>query len=131
MASLSQWVWVDSRSWWWTGRPGVLQYMRSQRLRHGWATEQNWYKKYVNIVSRKKNTIKILCHIPSTNFLAYVVFWIMRVNKIVSRRFRKNITILSALLMPWWSSVSFIYFLMSYNSIFILVAYFPLILVTG
>ena len=130
MASLSQWVWVDSKSWWWTGRPGVLQYMGSQRLRHGWATERNWYKKYDNIVSRKKKTIKILCHIPSTNFLAYVVFWIMRVNKIVSR-FRKNITILSALLMPWWSSVSFIYLLMSYNSIFILVAYFPLILVTG
>ena len=28
-----------SRSWWWTGRPGVLQFMGSQRVRHGWATE--------------------------------------------------------------------------------------------
>ena len=36
------WVWVNSRSWWWTGRPGVLQSMRLQRVRHNWATELNW-----------------------------------------------------------------------------------------
>ena len=30
------WVWVNSRSWWWTGRPGVLQSMGSQRIRHDW-----------------------------------------------------------------------------------------------
>ena len=35
------WVWVDSGSWWWTGRPGVLQFMGSQRVRHDWATELN------------------------------------------------------------------------------------------
>ena len=41
MASLTQWtwVWVNSRSWWWTGRPGVLQFMWSQRVGHDWATE--------------------------------------------------------------------------------------------
>ena len=44
MASLSQWTWVqvNSRSWWWTGRPGMLQFMGSQRVRHDWATELNW-----------------------------------------------------------------------------------------
>ena len=36
------WVWVNSGSWWWTGRPGVLQSMGSQRVRHDWATELNW-----------------------------------------------------------------------------------------
>ena len=36
------WVWVDSGSWWWTGRPDVLQFMGSQRVRHDWATELNW-----------------------------------------------------------------------------------------
>ena len=36
------WVWVDSGSWWWTGRPGVLRFMGSQRVGHDWATEQNW-----------------------------------------------------------------------------------------
>ena len=41
MASLTwwTWVWVDSGSWWWTGRPGMLWFMRSQRVRHDWATE--------------------------------------------------------------------------------------------
>ena len=44
MASLSQrtWVWVNSRSWRWTGRPGVLRFMGSQRVGHDWATELNW-----------------------------------------------------------------------------------------
>ena len=36
------WVWVNSRSWWWTGRPGVLQSMGSQRVGHDWGTELNW-----------------------------------------------------------------------------------------
>ena len=42
MASLTQWtrVWVNSGSWWWTGRPGVLQFMGSQRVGHDWVTEQ-------------------------------------------------------------------------------------------
>ena len=35
------WVWLDSESWWWTGRPGVLQSMGSQRVRHNWVTELN------------------------------------------------------------------------------------------
>jgi len=41
MASLTQWtwVWINSESWWLTGRPGVLQSMESQRVRHDWATE--------------------------------------------------------------------------------------------
>ena len=36
------WVWVNSGSWWWTGRPDVLQFMGSQRIGHDWATELNW-----------------------------------------------------------------------------------------
>ena len=44
MASQTRWtwVWVDSRSWWWRGRPGVLRFMGSQRVGHDWATELNW-----------------------------------------------------------------------------------------
>ena len=44
MASLTQWtrVWVNSRTWWWTGRPGVLRFMGSQAVGHNWATELNW-----------------------------------------------------------------------------------------
>ena len=44
MASLTQWtwVWVNSGSWWWTGRPGVLWFMGSQRVGYDWVTELNW-----------------------------------------------------------------------------------------
>ena len=48
------WVWVSSRSWWWTGKPGVLQSMGSQRVAHNWWTELNW------IYKRKKEPAK--CH---------------------------------------------------------------------
>ena len=36
------WVWASSGSWWWTGKPGVLQPMGSQRVGHDWVTELNW-----------------------------------------------------------------------------------------
>ena len=51
MASLTQWtwVWVNSGSWWWTGSPGVLWLMGSQRVGHNWATELNWTLAY-NII---------------------------------------------------------------------------------
>ena len=44
MASLIRcmWVWVNFGCWWWSGRPGMLRFMGSQRVRHDWATELNW-----------------------------------------------------------------------------------------
>ena len=39
---LTTWVWVNSGSWWWTGRPGVLQSIGLQRVRHDWMNELNW-----------------------------------------------------------------------------------------
>ena len=36
------WVWVNSGSWWWTGRPGVLWFMGLQRVGHDWVTELHW-----------------------------------------------------------------------------------------
>ena len=46
MASPLQWtwVWINSGSWWWTGRSGVLLSMGSQRVGHNWVTELNWSK---------------------------------------------------------------------------------------
>ena len=51
MASPTQWTWVriNSGSWWWTGRPGVLQSMGLQRLRCDWMTELNWLIDLTNI----------------------------------------------------------------------------------
>ena len=44
MASLTRWtwVWVNSGSWWWTGRPDVLWFMGLQRVGNNWGTELNW-----------------------------------------------------------------------------------------
>ena len=55
MASPTQWtwVWVDSRSWWWTGRPGVLQSMGLQRVGPDWATElTDWWEPGVTCAVR-------------------------------------------------------------------------------
>ena len=55
MASLTRWtwVWVNSRSWWWTGGPGVLWFMGSQKVRHNWETELNWTRNKFPIILPK------------------------------------------------------------------------------
>ena len=77
MASPVQWtwVWINSGSWWWTGRPGVLQSMGSQRVRHDWATELNWlsacYIPYTVIGSKITTVNKTLvssCSYSSTEY---------------------------------------------------------------
>ena len=57
MASPTQWTWVwaNSVSWWWTGKPGVLQSMGLQRVEHDWATELTeyyWKFKLVGILTQ-------------------------------------------------------------------------------
>ena len=77
MASRTRWmqVWVNSRSWWWTGRPGVLRFMGSQRVGHDWATELNWTESYTT------NMFKLLASVsgPDSNStllpLCYFVSW--------------------------------------------------------
>ena len=46
---------VNSRSWWMTGSPGVLQIMGSQRVRHDWVTELNWSELMYSIISSADN----------------------------------------------------------------------------
>ena len=67
MASLTwwTWIWVNSGSWWWTGRPGVLQFMRSQRVRHDWAAELNWTEKQAFSLSRRRNSISKGCSLKT------------------------------------------------------------------
>ena len=70
MASLTQWtwVWVNSGSWWCTGRPGVLQSMGSQRVRYDWATKLNWTEK----ISGQPGSS--LC---DQSFLCVFMFWVV------------------------------------------------------
>ena len=57
MASLT-WVWVNSRIWWWTGRPGVLRFTGSQRVGHDWASELNSHSVLEFSVSLKVQDLK-------------------------------------------------------------------------
>ena len=59
------WVWVSSGSWWWTGRPDVLQCIGSQRVRHDWATELNFHPCY-HVHSGAATSISYL--VNSTSF---------------------------------------------------------------
>ena len=68
MASLTRWtwVWVISGSWWWTGRPGVLRFMGSQRVGHDWATELNWTEHIVVVgyISVLKVNFRVPLRLP-------------------------------------------------------------------
>ena len=52
ITNVMEWAWASSGSWWWTGKPGVLQSMGLQRVRHDWVTELNWcayiYAEWIN-----------------------------------------------------------------------------------
>ena len=53
-----EWVWVDSGSWWWIGRPGVLRFMGSQRVGDDWATKLNSTEVWFWIYSEDKSDTK-------------------------------------------------------------------------
>ena len=52
------WVWASSEGWWWTGKPGVLQSMGSQRVGHDWATELNWTDRKISFTQRGNTLMK-------------------------------------------------------------------------
>ena len=87
MAPLTQWTWVgvNSMSWWWTGRPGVLQFMGSQRVRHNsdWteltlistALYSKDYKESLNISYNKDKILAIwVINIQNVNILKLLKF---------------------------------------------------------
>ena len=61
------WVWVNSGSWWWTGRPGVLRFMGSQRVGHDWATQLNW----TDLMHKRGNTNNIIVKPAKRLYLHY------------------------------------------------------------
>ena len=73
MASLTQWtwVWVNSGSWWWIGRPGMLWFVGSQRVGHDWATELNW-------CANKSISIKVVPMLTSTIRRRVLIYLITR-----------------------------------------------------
>ena len=76
MASLTRWmhVWVNSWSWWRTGRPGVLRFMGLQRVRHNWATELKSIKKKVYFLILGSMFYMYLL-LPLWNSFFFSYFW--------------------------------------------------------
>ena len=66
------WIWVSSRSWWWMGKPGVLQSMGSQRAGHNWATKLNWTEVLSVLIARKRE--------KSTFLFFFLFFYFYRMN---------------------------------------------------
>ena len=65
------WVWVNSRSWWWTGRPGVLRFMGSQRIGHDWTTELNWTE-LIHTHTHTVTLISLSGHLSSYHILSVI-----------------------------------------------------------
>ena len=74
MASLTQWtwVWVNSESWWWTGRPGVLRFMGSQRVTHNWVTGLNWTSEIIFKFNLRLNFTIICCKYLKIKLISYI-----------------------------------------------------------
>ena len=81
------WVWVNSGSWWWTGRPGMLWFMGSQRVGYDWATELNWteysivYMYHIFFIHSSANghlccfLVLAIVNSPSENTGVHMSFW--------------------------------------------------------
>ena len=82
LASLTGWTWVivGSRNWWWTEKPGMLQSMGLQRVRHDWKTELNW-----NSFQETKWEIEEKCE--------FLVFWLTEYIWLCTGRHTKGILI--------------------------------------
>ena len=74
--SLTQWtwVWVSSGSWWWIGKPKMLQSMGLQRVRHAWVTELNWGTKWWKLKMQKVPAFKDLMINQEDNSI-FQVLW--------------------------------------------------------
>ena len=59
------WVWASSGSWWWTGKPGVLQIMELERVRQDWATEPNWKKRQWGSKVKRSSILQISSRMAS------------------------------------------------------------------
>ena len=83
MTSLTRWtsVWAIFGSWWWTGKPGVLQSTGSQKVGHNWVTELNWWSVILSISSYtcwlflclffEELSTELLCPILATGYLCF------------------------------------------------------------
>ena len=78
------WVWASSRSWWWTGNPGLLQSMGSQRVGNDWATKLNWLSTSFNTWWSEKSAVNtppwVLSHSSQGTLTLYVASLILNIS---------------------------------------------------
>ena len=69
------WVWVNSGSWWWTGRPGMLRFMGLQRVGHDWATELTDLMRQALLFREEKLYPRTPCRNPMSHwsFLSHII----------------------------------------------------------
>ena len=79
MALVTQWtwVWVNSGSWWWTGRPGVLQSMGLQRVGHDWATELNWTEPFCAFSALNSSWWRARLRVDRFSVNIYILTWLL------------------------------------------------------
>ena len=104
MASLTQWtcIWVSSGSWWWTGKPGVLQSLGLQWVGHNWATEPNWTEWFSDF----PYFLQFKSEFGNKEFMIWATFtsqsclcWLCRASPSLVA---KNIINLISVLTIWW-----------------------------
>ena len=133
MASPTQWtwVWVNSGRWWWTARPGVLQFMGLRRVGHDWVTELNWYSRCYLLRINKSlvywriqlQLIALICYPMEFNTIStrdyFLTFrWISKFHCILNKQTNKQKQSKTSICV----SLKFLYFSFS-NSIFITIIF--------
>ena len=96
--SMDMGVWVNSGSWWWTGRPGVLWFMGLQRVGHDWATELNW----TELKTKYFSFLKPWANNSSTNQYSYQLFYGWGMKHLVPSYLKNAYCGRGA----WWNSLS-------------------------
>ena len=92
------WVWINSGSWWWTGRPSMLQSMGSQGAKHDWATELNW---------RPGVSILFILHTTYSYIIPHLINYDNFILSMKSGRLIPSILYFFSIVMIMWGILSF------------------------
>ena len=98
---------LNSRSWWWTERPGVLQFMGLQRVRHDWVTELNWTELAWNIPLAALIFLKRSVVFPILLFSSYFLTLITEESFLISPCYSLDLCIQMGISFSWLSTFSF------------------------
>jgi len=105
------WVWVNSGSWWWTGRPGVLQFMGSQTVGDDWATELNWRVFKIFYFILEYSWLTMLCPFQANSRVIQLYMYLFLFSFFSHLRLLQNIVVGFNLHFSRWCWASFSVFI--------------------